>query len=89
MRDLGDRDTPVKRPSPIAREAAQQGARHGAAIQRFAKAATVADYAGSTGRCWLTHPAKDSKLVQDVFGEVHILSAAQLDVALFRRLEAA
>ncbi len=48
-----------------------------------------------SGAYWalLTHPAAETALVQDVFGDVHMLShqvgaAARLDIARLRRLEA-
>ena len=78
--------------------------RHETAIRRFGKAATPAelralwaqalDQGEIAGPYWalLTHPATDGKLVQDVFGDVHMLShqvgaAARLDIARLRRLE--
>ena len=78
--------------------------RHEAAIRRFGKAATSAalralwaqalDQGEIAGPYWalLTHPATDGRLVQDVFGGVHMLShqvgaAARLDIARLRRLE--
>ncbi|MFZ2108769.1 MAG: hypothetical protein WAV18_25925, partial [Roseiarcus sp.] len=79
--------------------------RHEGAIRRFAKAETATqlhalwkqalDQGEIAGPYWalLTHPAADAKLVQDVFGDVHMLShqvgaAARLDIARLRRLEA-
>ena len=78
--------------------------RHEAAIRRFGKAATAAelralwaqalDQGEIAGPYWalITHPATDGKLVQDVFGDVHMLShqvgaSARLDIARLRRLE--
>src|SRR5271155_4195520 len=79
--------------------------RHEGAIRRIAKAETTTqlralwkqalDQGEIAGPYWalLTHPAVDAKLVQDVFGHVHMLShqvgaAARLDIARLRRLEA-
>ena len=79
--------------------------RHEGAIRRIAKAETTTqlralwkqalDQGEIAGPYWalLTHPAADAKLVQDVFGDVHMLShqvgaAARLDIARLRRLEA-
>ena len=79
--------------------------RHETAIRRFAKAATVdalralwkqsLDQGDISGPYWafLTQPATDARLAQDVFGDVHMLShqvgaAARLDIARLRRLEA-
>jgi hypothetical protein len=79
--------------------------RHEGAIRRFGKADTTArlrelwreslDHGDVAGPYWalLTHPLADSELVQDVFGDVHMLShqvgaAARLDIARLRRLEA-
>src|SRR3984957_12831766 len=79
--------------------------RHEGAIRRIAKAETATqlralwkqalDQGEIAGPYWalLTHPAVDAKLVQDVFGDVHMLShqvgaAARLDIARLRRLEA-
>jgi Uncharacterized protein conserved in bacteria (DUF2325) len=79
--------------------------RHEAAIRRFAKAESTTqlralwtqalDQGEIAGPYWalLTHPTADAKLVQDVFGDVHMLShqvgaAARLDIARLRRLEA-
>jgi hypothetical protein len=78
--------------------------RHETAIRRFNKATSAAelrarwalalDQRDIAGPYWalLTHPATDSKLVQDVFGDVHMLShqvgaAARLDIARLRQLE--
>jgi hypothetical protein len=78
--------------------------RHEAAIRRFGKAATpdalralwaeALDQGEIAGPYWavLTHPATSAALVQDVFGDVHMLShqvgaAARLDIARLRRLE--
>ena len=78
--------------------------RHETAIRRFGKAATPAelralwaqalDQGEIAGPYWalLTHPSTDGKLVQDVFGDVHMLShqvgaAARLDIARLRGLE--
>ena len=79
--------------------------RHEGAIRRFGRAETTADLRALwtqaldqgeiAGPYWalLSHPAAESKLVQDVFGDVHMLShqigaAARLDIARLRRLEA-
>jgi hypothetical protein len=79
--------------------------RHEAAIRRFAKAETAAqllalwkqalEHGEIAGPYWalLTHPVTDNRLVQEVFGDVHMLShqvgaAARLDIARLRRLEA-
>jgi hypothetical protein len=79
--------------------------RHEGAIRRFAKAETATqlralwkqalDQGEIAGPYWalLTHAATDDQLVQDVFGDVHMLShqvgaAARLDIARLRRLEA-
>jgi hypothetical protein len=79
--------------------------RHEAAIRRFAKAETTTqlralwkqalDQGEIAGPYWamLTHPVIDNKLLQEVFGDVHMLShqvgaAARLDIARLRRLEA-
>ena len=79
--------------------------RHEAALRRFAKAETAAQLLGLwkqalehgeiAGPYWalLTHPVTDNRLVQEVFGDVHMLShqvgaAARLDIARLRRLEA-
>jgi hypothetical protein len=79
--------------------------RHEAAIRRFAKAETAAqllelwkqalEHGEIAGPYWalLTHPITDHGLVQEVFGDVHMLShqvgaAARLDIARLRRLEA-
>jgi hypothetical protein len=79
--------------------------RHEGAIRRFAKAETTMqlralwkqalDQGEIAGPYWalLTHPATDDTLVQDVFGDVHMLShqvgaATRLDIARLRRLEA-
>ncbi|MDQ0470630.1 DUF2325 domain-containing protein [Labrys wisconsinensis] len=78
--------------------------RHDAAIRRFAKAGTVdavralwrqaLDQGEIPGAYWavLTHPATDRALVQEVFGEVHMLShmigsSNRLDLARLSRLE--
>jgi hypothetical protein len=78
--------------------------RHEAAIRGFAKAETSADLRALwtqaldqgeiAGPYWalLTHPVADAGLVQDVFGDIHMLShqvgaAARLDIARLRRLE--
>lgn len=78
--------------------------RHEGAIRRFGKAATpdalralwaqALDQGEIAGPYWavLTHPATNAALVQDVFGDVHMLShqvgaAARLDIARLRRLE--
>jgi hypothetical protein len=79
--------------------------RHETAIRRFGKAGSAGELRALwtraleqgeiAGPYWalLTHPASDSRLVQDVFGDVHMLShqigaAARLDIARLRRLEA-
>src|SRR5271163_2985567 len=79
--------------------------RHEGAIRRFAKAETTIqlralwkqalDQGEIAGPYFalLTHPATNDELVQDVFGDVHMLShqvgaAARLDIARLRRLEA-
>ena len=79
--------------------------RHEAAIRRFARAETAAqllalwkqalEQGEIAGPYWalLTHPVTDNRLVQEVFGDVHMLShqvgaAARLDIARLRRLEA-
>ena len=78
--------------------------RHETAIKRFAKADTreavrdlwlqALDQGEISGAYWavLTHPATDRSLIQDVFGEVHMLShlvgmSSRLDIARLRRLE--
>ena len=78
--------------------------RHEAMIKRLAKAATTDDLrlfwvaaldAGEVaGAYWavLTHPVTDRALIQDVFGEVHMLShlvgtSNRLDLARLRKLE--
>ena len=80
-------------------------ARHETTIKRFAKGATAAavralwreslEQGAIPGAYWavLTHPATDHALVQEVFGEVHMLShrvgaANRVDIARLRRLEA-
>ncbi len=79
--------------------------RHEAAIRRFGMARKSDDLrdlwrgaldAGEiAGAYWalLTHPHAEASLVQDVFGDVHMLShqvgaASRLDIARLRRLEA-
>jgi hypothetical protein len=79
--------------------------RHEGAIRRFAKAETAIqlralwkqalDQGDIGGPYWaaITHPAADAKVVQDIFGDVHMLShqvgaAARLDIARLRGLEA-
>src|SRR5277367_5642259 len=79
--------------------------RHEGAIRRFAKAEAATqlrvlwkqalDQGEIAGPYFalLTHPATNDELVQDVFGDVHMLShqvgaAARLDIARLRRLEA-
>lgn len=78
--------------------------RHEPAIKRFAKASTVAevrelwlqalDQGDIPGAYWavLTHPAADRPLIQEVFGEVHMLShmvgtSNRVDIARLRKLE--
>jgi hypothetical protein len=79
-------------------------ARHEAAIKRFVKAATAVEVkalwrqaleeGAIPGAYWavLTHPATDHALLQDVFGQVHMLShqvgaSNRLDIARLRKLE--
>jgi len=78
--------------------------RHEAAVKRFSKAATpeevralwakALDQGELPGAYWavFTHPATDRPLIQEVFGEVHMLShlvgsANRLDLARLRQLE--
>ena len=78
--------------------------RHEAQIKRFAKAKTVEEVRGLwrealergdiPGAYWavLSHPATDHGLVEEVFGEVHMLShlvgmSNRADIAKLRRLE--
>jgi len=78
--------------------------RHETTIRRFQKAtgptelralwAQSLEQGDIAGPYWalLTHPSADTKLVQEVFGDVHMLShqvgaAARLDIAQLRRLE--
>jgi hypothetical protein len=78
--------------------------RHEAHIKRFAKAATVEEVrrlwcealerGDIPGAYWatLTHPATDRELVQEAFGEVHMLShlvgrTNRADIARLRQLE--
>ncbi|MBN8938979.1 MAG: DUF2325 domain-containing protein [Rhizobiales bacterium] len=78
--------------------------RHEPAVKRFAKAATVAelrdlwlqalDQGDIPGAYWavLTHPVADRPLIQEVFGEVHMLShmvgtSNRVDIARLRKLE--
>ncbi|WP_158808908.1 DUF2325 domain-containing protein [Beijerinckia sp. L45] len=79
-------------------------ARHEIVIKRFAKATTPAEIralwrhafeqGAIPGAYWatLTHPASDRALLEDVFGEVHMLShlvgsANRVDIARLTRLE--
>jgi hypothetical protein len=78
--------------------------RHESAIKRFSKASTTAevrdlwaqafDQGGIPGAYWavLTHPATDRPLVEEVFGQVHMLShmvgsSNRMDIARLRDLE--
>ncbi|QCI68730.1 DUF2325 domain-containing protein [Phreatobacter stygius] len=78
--------------------------RHETAIKRFTRASTVAevrdlwlqalDQGDIPGAYWavLTHPAADRPLIQEVFGEVHMLShmvgtSNRVDIARLRKLE--
>ncbi len=78
--------------------------RHEAAVRRFAKAASPAavrelwrqslEDGDIPGAYWavLTHPATDRALVQEAFGEIHMLShmvgsSSRLDLARLRRAE--
>ena len=78
--------------------------RHEAAIRRFAKASNVTqvralwqeafEQGGIPGGYWalLTHPATDRPLVEEVFGQVHMLShmvgsSNRIDIARLRTLE--
>jgi Uncharacterized protein conserved in bacteria (DUF2325) len=78
--------------------------RHEAAIRRFAKASTPAqvkalwlqafEQGGIPGGYWalLTHPATDRPLVEEVFGQVHMLShmvgsSNRIDITRLRTLE--
>jgi len=79
-------------------------ARHEATIRRFDRASTAAEVAllwrealaqgAISGAYWaaLTHPATDHAPVQEVFGEIHMLShrvgaSNRLDIARLRKLE--
>jgi hypothetical protein len=78
--------------------------RHEAAIRRFSKASSSAqvrdlwleafDQGGIPGGYWavLTHPATDRSLVEDAFGQVHMLShmvgsSNRIDIVRLRTLE--
>jgi Uncharacterized protein conserved in bacteria (DUF2325) len=78
--------------------------RHEAAIRRFAKASNTVhlkalwleafEQGGISGAYWavLTHPATDRPLVEEVFGQVHMLShmvgsSSRVDIARLRTLE--
>jgi hypothetical protein len=78
--------------------------RHEAAIKRFAKASTTAEVrdlwlkafeqGGIPGGYWavLTHPATDRPLVEEVFGQIHMLShmvgsSNRVDITRLRNLE--
>jgi hypothetical protein len=78
--------------------------RHEAAIRRFAKASSATEVralwqeafeqGGIPGGYWavLTHPATDRPLVEEVFGQVHMLShmvgsSNRIDITRLRRLE--
>jgi Uncharacterized protein conserved in bacteria (DUF2325) len=78
--------------------------RHETAIRRFAKASTAAqvkalwqeafEQGGIPGGYWavLTHPATDRPLVEEVFGQVHMLShmvgsSSRIDITRLRTLE--
>ena len=78
--------------------------RHEAAIRRFAKASSAAqvralwleafEQGGIPGGYWavLTHPATDRPLVEEVFGQVHMLShmvgsSSRIDIMRLRTLE--
>jgi hypothetical protein len=78
--------------------------RHEAAIRRFAKASSAAEVrahwqeafeqGGIPGGYWavLTHPATDRPLVEEVFGQVHMLShmvgsSNRIDITRLRTLE--
>ena len=78
--------------------------RHETAIKRFAKASTAAEVralwlaafeqGGIPGGYWavLTHPATDRPLVEEVFGQVHMLShmvgsSSRVDITRLRDLE--
>ena len=78
--------------------------RHETAIKRFAKASTTAEVrelwlgafeqGGIPGGYWavLTHPATDRPLIEEVFGQIHMLShmvgsANRMDITRLRNLE--
>jgi hypothetical protein len=78
--------------------------RHETAIKRFAKASTTAqvrqlwlqafEQGGIPGGYWavLTHPAADRPLIEEVFGQIHMLShmvgsANRVDITRLRHLE--
>jgi hypothetical protein len=78
--------------------------RHETAIKRFAKASTTAqvrqlwlqafEQGGIPGGYWavLTHPATDRPLIEEVFGQIHMLShmvgsANRVDITRLRHLE--
>src|SRR5262245_11155988 len=99
VKTAGQRDSPAK----ILNKALDD--KHETVIKRFAKVSTTADLRASwnqaleqgeiPGAYWalLTHHASDRNLVQDAFGEVHMLShmvgsSNRSDIARLRRLEA-